>query len=107
MSIVELRTEDKSKENTPWKKFSEKAKAYECLVLLCPEDEGGFSVHALTLPGAVSQGETEQEALDNIREAIEAAIEEYKARGVPIPWESVEIDEIPKAAREKWILVNA
>ena len=33
-------------------------------------NEEGFSVSCPALPGCWSQGETEQEALDNIREAI-------------------------------------
>ena len=53
MSTVELRTGSVpfGKEDvTSWRKFG---RAYECPVLLCPEEEGGFSVHALTLPGAL------------------------------------------------------
>lgn len=33
--------------------------------------EEGYSVHCPGLPGCWSQGETEEEALDNIAEAIE------------------------------------
>jgi predicted RNase H-like HicB family nuclease len=105
MSTAELRTENQpcQKEARSWTRFQN---TYECRVLLCPE-EGGFSVHALTLPGAVSQGDNEAEALVNIREAIQAAIGEYKERGITIPWEPVVVDDIPKGASERWILVNA
>lgn len=34
------------------------------------EDEGGYSVWIPSLPGCASQGETFEEALDNIKEAI-------------------------------------
>jgi predicted RNase H-like HicB family nuclease len=106
MSTAELHTGSLpiSKEVVSWQKFG---RAYECPVLLCPEGEGGFSVHALTLPGAISQGETEQEALDNIKEAILGLIEEHFARGNAIPWRAVEVDDIPKDAKKRWILVNA
>ena len=106
MSIAELRSED-SKETTPWQQFFERVKAYECPVLLCPEKEGGFSVHALTLPGAVSEGETEAEALANIREALESLVSEYARIGRPIPWGKVDVEDVPKGAKERWILVNA
>jgi len=38
-------------------------------VILIPSDEG-FAVGCPALPGCWSQGETEEEALENIREAI-------------------------------------
>jgi predicted RNase H-like HicB family nuclease len=40
-------------------------------VVLEPSEEGGFTVYVPSLSGCVSEGETEQEALQNIREAIE------------------------------------
>lgn len=39
-------------------------------VVLEPSDEGGYTVYVPSLPGCISEGETRQEALDNIREAI-------------------------------------
>lgn len=39
-------------------------------VVLEPSDQGGFTVYVPTLRGCVSQGETEDEALENIRDAI-------------------------------------
>ncbi|MCH7922706.1 MAG: type II toxin-antitoxin system HicB family antitoxin [bacterium] len=44
-------------------------------VVLEPSDEGGFTVFVPSLPGCISQGETEEEALRNIREAIELYLE--------------------------------
>ena len=49
-------------------------------VALSPEKGGGYSVRCLELPGAISQGETKKEALVNISEAIELALEHLKAR---------------------------
>lgn len=40
-------------------------------VVLEPSDEGGFTVYVPSLPGCISEGETEEEALKNIQEAIE------------------------------------
>jgi predicted RNase H-like HicB family nuclease len=44
-------------------------------VRLVPEDDGGFSVVVPGLPGCVSQGESREEALVNIKEAIELYLE--------------------------------
>lgn len=54
-------------------------------VVLEREAEGGYSVTVPDLPGCISQGETEAEALANIREAIEGYIEALKADGLPVP----------------------
>ena len=45
------------------------------VVRLIPEEEGGYSVLVPGLPGCVSQGETREEALRNIKEAIELYLE--------------------------------
>ena len=44
-------------------------------VVLQREDVGGYSVRCVELPQAISQGETRDEALANIREAIELVLE--------------------------------
>ncbi len=44
-------------------------------VVLEPSDEGGFTVYVPSLPGCISEGETEEEAMANIREAIELYLE--------------------------------
>lgn len=49
-------------------------------VALKKEETGGYSVRCVELPAAISQGETEKEALLNIREAIELVLEELETR---------------------------
>ncbi len=44
-------------------------------VILEPSKEGGYTVYVPSLPGCISEGETVQEALTNIREAIELYLE--------------------------------
>lgn len=44
-------------------------------VILEKEEEGGYSAQCLELPGAISQGETKEEAVRNIKEAIEAVLD--------------------------------
>lgn len=54
-------------------------------VILEPQEEGGFTVTVPALPGCISEGETRDEALINIKEAIELYIEVLKEDGKPIP----------------------
>ena len=53
-------------------------------IILEKEEEGGYSAQCLELPGAISQGESKEEALNNIREAIEAMLEvlNHEAEGL-------------------------
>lgn len=44
-------------------------------IILEPSDEGGFTAIVPTLPGCLSEGATRDEALTNIREAIELYLE--------------------------------
>lgn len=44
-------------------------------VVLTEEEEGGFSIECPKLPGCISQGETEKEAIENIKDAIELYLE--------------------------------
>ncbi|RLC55224.1 MAG: type II toxin-antitoxin system HicB family antitoxin [Chloroflexota bacterium] len=45
------------------------------LVVLEPSDEGGYTVYVPSLPGCISEGDTVEDALANIREAIELYLE--------------------------------
>jgi predicted RNase H-like HicB family nuclease len=90
-------------DQTPWETLGDRV--YECRVLVCPEDEGGYSVHALRLPGVVSQGETIDEALANISEAFAGAMRVYLADNMDVSWENVDVDR-PKGSIERWILVD-
>ena len=60
-------------------------KAYDFKVILEPEADGGYVVSCPSLRGCYSQGDTIQEALVNIKEAIELVLEDMKAQGEPIP----------------------
>ena len=44
-------------------------------VILEPSEEGGYTATVPALPGCISEGNTRQEALKNIREAIELYLE--------------------------------
>ncbi|HII71979.1 TPA: type II toxin-antitoxin system HicB family antitoxin [Candidatus Woesearchaeota archaeon] len=47
----------------------------ELTVVLEPAEEGGYTAHVPALPGCVSEGDTKEEALKNIKEAIELYLE--------------------------------
>ena len=44
-------------------------------VILESAEEGGYTVYVPSLPGCISEGETEEEAIANIKEAIELYLE--------------------------------
>jgi antitoxin HicB len=55
-------------------------------VLLIPDlESGGFTVTVPSLPGCFSEGDTEAEALANIRDAIDLYIEDLIADGEAVP----------------------
>lgn len=47
-------------------------------IILNKEDEGGYSAQCLEVPGAISQGDTKEEVIVNIKEAIELVLETVK-----------------------------
>ena len=55
------------------------------LIVTLERDETGMLVaECPAIPGCISQGATEEEALRNIREAIQACIEARAANGMPV-----------------------
>ncbi len=54
-------------------------------VLIQQDEDGVFVAEVPSLPGCISQGQTRSEAMENIREAIEAYLESLQAHGDPIP----------------------
>ena len=65
------------------------------LIITLERDETGMVVaECPAIPGCVSQGRTEDEAVENIREAIQACLEARAANGMPL---TVAIREIEVA----------
>jgi predicted RNase H-like HicB family nuclease len=54
-------------------------------VIIEPDEDGVFVATVPSLPGCLSQGSTREEALQNVREAIEGYLESLRDRGDPIP----------------------
>jgi predicted RNase H-like HicB family nuclease len=84
-------------------------KSYRCFVAVFQEDDGeSFSAYVLNLPGVASSGDSAEEALANVKEAVLCAVESYETAGQDIPWESnPSLDDIPATATKRWILVDA
>jgi hypothetical protein len=65
------------------------------LSALSKDDGGGFLAEVLELPGCIADGETKEEALRNISDAIESWISTAKAEGRNIPEPKLYVDESP------------
>jgi len=57
--------------------------------LVYPGENGYWVAECPSLPGCVSQGTTREEAIANIREAIDGYINVLKENGLPIPEENL------------------
>jgi antitoxin HicB len=54
-------------------------------IIVEPDEDGVFVATVPSLPGCVSQGGTREEALRNVREAIEGYVDSLRERNEPIP----------------------
>ena len=63
-------------------------------VVLEREEDGGYHAFCPTLKGCHTQGETLDEALINVREAIEAYLESLRKHGEPVPVEDILIKPV-------------
>mgnify|MGYP001034432685 CR=1 FL=1 len=55
--------------------------------IVYPGEDGQWVVECPTLLGCISQGKTKEDAIGNIREAIEGYITALKDDGLPVPKE--------------------
>ena len=59
-------------------------------VLIYPGEDGYWVAECPSLPGCVSQGQTKEEAINNIKEAIQGYIEALEEDKLPVPEEKFE-----------------
>ena len=59
-------------------------------VIIYPGEDGYWIAECPSLPGCVSQGETRQQAIANIKEAITAYVDVLEEDGLPVPEERFE-----------------
>jgi len=74
-----------------------KTKLYNFTVIFEREDDGGYHVFCPILKGCHAQGETYDEALTNIKDAMELYLESLKIHKEPIPLEDVLIKPLQVA----------
>jgi len=54
-------------------------------VTIKPGEDGYWVAECISLPGCISQGKTQDEALANIKDAIEAYVAVLQEDGLPVP----------------------
>ncbi len=67
-------------------------------VVVHPAKEGGYWVEVPALPGCASQGETVDEALENVKDAIKLYLEVLQEDGAPIPKDEEVVFSVTVAA---------
>jgi antitoxin HicB len=65
------------------KKVIEKVLRYNAVFEPC--EEGGFSVTVPNLPGLITEGDTYEEALENVRDAVKGYLQVLDQAGEEIP----------------------
>jgi antitoxin HicB len=61
-------------------------------LVLAPQPEGGFTVTSPLLPELVTEGDSVDEALANVKDALGAVVELYQDLGRPLPANSRVLD---------------
>ena len=58
------------------------------------DEDGVFITECTSIPGCISQGKTEQESIDNIKDAIRQCLEVRAERGMPLTVRVREVEVI-------------
>ena len=58
---------------------------YKIPLVLTPQPEGGFTVTSPLLPELITEGDTVEEALEHVRDALQAVMESYEDLGRTLP----------------------
>lgn len=54
-------------------------------LVFAPQKEGGYTVTSPLLPELITEGDSAEDALENVRDALKAVIELYEESGRSIP----------------------
>ena len=60
-------------------------------IVIYPGENGYFVLECPSLPGCISQGKTREEAIHNIKEAIDFYVESLEEDGIPVPEENFDV----------------
>ena len=58
---------------------------YKIPLVLTPQPEGGFTVTSPALPELITEGDTVEDALTNVHDALKAVVEIYEDQGKTLP----------------------
>ncbi len=58
------------------------------------DEDGYWIVECPSIPGCVSQGDTRDEAIENIKDAIQVCLEVRAERGMPLTLETTQVEVI-------------
>ena len=58
---------------------------YRVPLVLAPQEEGGYTITSPILPGLVTEGDSLEQALENVQDALRATLELYEDTGKPLP----------------------
>jgi len=72
---------------------------YKIPLLLTPQPEGGYTVTSPVLPEFVTEGDSLNEALENVQDALAAVIELYQDMGRSLPENTL----IPDVKSPVWL----
>ena len=72
---------------------------YKVPLVLEPQPEGGYTVTSPLLPELVTEGDSLEEVLDNVKDALAAVIETYQDLGWSLPQNT----QIPDANSPVWL----
>ncbi|OAI53887.1 toxin-antitoxin system, antitoxin component, HicB family protein [Planctomyces sp. SCGC AG-212-M04] len=78
---------------------------YKLPLVLSPQPEGGYTVTSPLLPELVTEGDSIDEAMENVKDALTAVVELYHDLGKPFPVNA----RVPDADAPVWLetLVSA
>jgi antitoxin HicB len=58
---------------------------YKFQLVIEPLEEGGFLATSPDVPGLLTEGDTIEEALANVPDAVETLVEAMQLKGIPLP----------------------